>query len=217
VHYRPVADGAEVGGDFYDVVARPGGGWIVAVGDICGSGAAAAVLSGVMRTTVRALARHEERPERLLAGVNDALLAEDSPDALATMACATLGRDGDAFVARLAVGGHPPPLVLRASGEVEVLPVGGPLLGMESLPPGAPADVRLEGGDTLLLYTDGIIDGRPPGGVPFGEARLHAALATAAGRDAAGVLATVDAAMRAYAPGAPGDDTAMLAVRPVGS
>ena len=75
----------------------------------------------------------------------------------------------------------------------------------------------LRPGDTLLLYTDGIIDARPAGGRTFGDARLRDALAEGAGRDADGVLEVVDAAVRAYAPGAARDDKALLAIRPAGA
>jgi PAS domain S-box-containing protein len=213
VHYRPLGDGGEVGGDFYDVFATEDGRWLVAVGDICGKGTAAAVLTGVVRSTVRALALRDPDPSDILGGVNTALLREASPQALATAACGLIERDGDAFAVTVAAGGHPPPLVRRADGAVEAVHAGGPLLGFLPAPTLPPAKLRLEAGDLLLLYTDGIIDARPDGAEPFGEERLADALATAADGDAISVIAAVDAAVRAYAPGPPRDDKALLAVR----
>ena len=216
VLYRPLGDGSEVGGDFYDVVALDDDGWLVVVGDICGKGTAAAVLTGIMRSTVRALALHEDRPEMLLQRVNEALLSEGSANALATMAVATIRRDGDRFAVRCAAGGHPPPLLLRAGGDLEVVEASGPLLGVRLDPPFIAVDETLHRDDVLLLYTDGVIDDRPPGGFPFGEERLHAAVASAPERDAAGIIGAVDEAVRAHAPDAPRDDKALLAVRPTG-
>ena len=213
VRYWPIGDGSEVGGDFYDVVPLDDGSWLVAVGDICGKGTAAAVLTGVMRSTIRALALHEIDPGRLLAGVNEALLRESSAEALASMACARIAREADGVHIRIAVGGHPPPLVLRRGGMVDVVTARGPLLGVEPRPTLELAEERLVSGDLLLLYTDGVIDARRTGSEPFGEARLQAALATGAGRDAQGALDLIDAAVRAYAPGPPRDDKALLAVR----
>jgi sigma-B regulation protein RsbU (phosphoserine phosphatase) len=213
VRYRPLGDGSEVGGDFYDLFAIDDGSWLVAVGDICGKGTGAAVLTGVVRSTVRALALRVSDPSDILAGVNAALLRESSPQALATAACGLVRRDGDGFVATLAAGGHPPPLVRRASGVVEAVDATGPLLGF--LPTAEPprVDVHLAAGDLLLLYTDGIIDARPVGREPFGETRLSEALAAAPGGDASAALEAVDAAVRDYAPGPPRDDKALLALR----
>jgi serine phosphatase RsbU (regulator of sigma subunit) len=123
--------------------------------------------------------------------------------------------DGDGFAVTLSGGGHPPPLVLRADGVVEEVDVPGPMLGVVSDPSLVEASVRLHRGDLLLLYTDGVIDARE-GGKVFGEARLHAALAAGAGQDTEGVLATVDAAVRAFHSGPPRDDKALLGIRVVG-
>ncbi|HEX8207491.1 MAG TPA: GAF domain-containing protein, partial [Solirubrobacteraceae bacterium] len=89
VHYRPLGDGSEVGGDFYDLFGVGDDAWFVAMGDVCGKGAQAAVLSGVMRSTVRALALSAPavEPAEVLEGVNAALLRDESPAALATAAC----------------------------------------------------------------------------------------------------------------------------------
>ena len=213
VRYRPLGDGSEVGGDFYDLFAVDEDCWLVAVGDICGKGTAAAVLTGVVRSTVRALALREHDPSELLAGVNGALLREASPQALASAACGVIRRDGDAFTATLAAAGHPPALVRRAGGTVEAVDGMGPLLGFLPSPALPQGHVRLEPGDLLLLYTDGIIDARRQGGEPFGERRLGDALAAACGDDARSVLEAVDGAVRAFAPGPPRDDKALLAVR----
>jgi serine phosphatase RsbU (regulator of sigma subunit) len=216
VRYRPIRDGAEVGGDFYDLVALDDGAWVAVVGDICGKGTAAAVLAGVMRSTVRALAHRDGDPVALLGGVNRALLREASPQALATMACALVRPAGDGWTVELSAGGHPPALILRAGGGVEETAARGTLLGMRRELDVLTSTERLGPGDTLLLYTDGIIDARPVDGRTFGDARLRDALAAGAGRDADGVLAVIDAAVRAYAPGPPRDDKALLAIRPIG-
>ena len=213
VRYRPIGDGSEVGGDFYDVTALDDTGWLVTVGDICGKGTGAAVLTGVMRSTIRALALHEADVGALLEGVNAALLREDSPQALASMACATVRRTGSGFALRLAAGGHPPPLIRRRDGTVEVVDAGGPMLGWQPELELTQVDAHLDGGDLLLLYTDGIIDARRDRGEPFGERRLHEALGAGAGRDAQGTLDLVDGAVRAHAPGPPRDDKALLAIR----
>ena len=212
VRYRPVGDGAEVGGDFYDLVPLDGDVWLAAVGDVCGKGTAAAVLSGVVRSTIRALAVRATAPREILRGVNEALLREASPAALSTAACATLRFAGRGVAVRISAGGHPPPLVLRAGGTVDTVEIGGPMLGVK---PGAEppeTTLTLEPGDLLLLSTDGVLDARS-GRETFGEDRLGQALAAAAGSDAAATIEAIEAAVRTFAPGPPRDDKALLALR----
>jgi PAS domain S-box-containing protein len=215
VRYRPIGEGTQVGGDFYDLFAVDEGCWLVAVGDVCGKGSEAAVQAGVVRNTIRALAVRESKPTEILTAVNEALLREPQAAALSTAACGTVCLDGAGpVIVRLSGGGHPPPLVLRASGEVEEVDIPGPMLGVAPDPTLVETELRLERGDTLLLYTDGVIDARQHSEV-FGEARLREAFAAGAGLDAAGMLETIDSAVRAFHPGPPRDDKALLAVRVV--
>ena len=214
VRYRPIGGGGQVGGDFYDLFDIADDCWLVAVGDVCGKGTEAAVQAGVVRNTIRALAVRESRPEEILHGVNSALLRERGAPALSTAACGTVGRldDGTGFSVTLSSGGHPPALVLRADGTVEIVETRGPMLGVQPDPALVSSELVLATGDLLLLYTDGVIDARA-GREVFGEERLHAALASAAGADAEAVLDAIDTAVRAFNPGAPRDDKALLAIR----
>ena len=214
VRYRPVGDGSEVGGDFYDLFAIEDGSWMLAIGDVCGKGTEAAVLTGVVRSTIRALALAGAAagPEAALRGVNAALLRESSPNSLATAACGVLRAEGDGFAVRLVAGGHPPPLVLRAGGEVETVEAPGRMLGVGPAPDLEPVTVRVGPSDLLLLYTDGVLDARR-GRETFGEQRLRDALAGGAGHAAATVLREIDEAVRAFAPGRARDDKALLALR----
>ena len=213
VRYRPIGGGDQVGGDFYDVFDVAEGCWLIAVGDVCGKGTAAAVEAGVVRNTIRALAVRDSQPAEILRGVNAALMREPSGRAMSTAACGTVGRDDDGggFTVTLSGGGHPPALVRRRDGSVEAVETPGPMLGVQPDPPLVETTVHLAPGDLLLLYTDGVIDARS-GREVFGEARLEAALASAGG-DAASVLAALDAAVRAFQPGPARDDKALLAVR----
>ena len=214
VRYRPLGDGSEVGGDFYDLFATDPGEWMLAIGDVCGKGTEAAVLTGVVRSTVRALAvaSPSAEPDAVLAGVNSALLREDAPEALATACCALLRPAPGGCDVTLAAGGHPHPLVLRADGTVEEVPATGRMLGVAVRPELRRQALRLEPGDLLLLYTDGVPEARY-GTAAFGEDRLRRALARAAGEPPAAVVASIDEAVRAFAPGPVRDDTALMAVR----
>jgi serine phosphatase RsbU (regulator of sigma subunit) len=214
VRYHSIADGGSVGGDFYDCFAIPPGRWLVAVGDVAGKGTAAAVLTGLARHTLRAIALREERPEEMLRFLNEALLRQASDNAFCTVGCATFERTADGgFDACLAAGGHPYPLLVRAGGHVEDVVVRGTLLGVESSPLMEPARLLLAPGDTLVLYTDGVVDARAGGGERFGEQRLAAAVDAAAGGSAEQVATAVDEAVAVFEPDVQRDDRAIVVLR----
>ena len=217
VRYRPVGDGSEVGGDFYDLVQLGDEAWLLAIGDVCGKGAQSAVLSGIVRSTIRALAlaapEDAVAPAVVLEGVNSALLREGSVAALATAACGLLRpRSADTFAVRLSAAGHPPPLLLRGDGTIEAVEAPGAMLGIGPNAAPATTDVELRPGDLLLLYTDGILDART-GRETFGEQRLRRTLAACAGEPAAAALRRIDTAVREYSPGPVRDDKALMALR----
>jgi PAS domain S-box-containing protein len=216
VRYRPVGDGSQVGGDFYDLFAVGREAWMLAIGDVCGKGTEAAVLTGVVRSTIRALAlavpAGAPGPADVLTGVNAALLLEAGARALATAACAVVRPAPDGFAVTLSAGGHPPALVLRAGGAVEEVEAPGRMLGVAPSPRLTTAELVLGPGDLLLLYTDGILDARS-GRETFGEQRLRDALGAATGGAASTVVRAVDRAVRAFAPGRPRDDKALMALR----
>jgi serine phosphatase RsbU (regulator of sigma subunit)/DNA-binding response OmpR family regulator len=211
--YRAGARAMEVGGDFYDVVAREHD-WLVFVGDVCGRGADAAAMTGLARHTVRAEARHLERPGAILEALHEAITAHRARNArFVTAACVSLRRDGDAFVLRAATAGHPPPLVARADGTVEELSADGPLLGAFDPVVVEEREARLEAGDTLLLYTDGLAEARR-GTDMFGDERLSAILGglAAAGASAREVVRALVDAADAHAE-TMDDDLAVLCLR----
>jgi serine phosphatase RsbU (regulator of sigma subunit) len=214
VRYHSIADGGEVGGDFYDVIDCGGARWLALVGDVCGKGIAAASLSGLARHTLRAIAPHENDPAAMLAFLNDALLAETSARSFVSVGCAVLTpRPEGGLRAILSSAGHPYPLLVPARGPLEEIPVPGTLLGIEPIPDFRRVAVELTPGDTLLLYSDGVLDARDGGNRRFGEERLRRAVAAVAGQPAEAVAEAVDAAMRRHQVGPARDDSAVLALR----
>lgn len=212
--YRPLGDGSEVGGDFYDVVDLGEGGALAAVGDVCGKGAKAAVLSGLVRATIASVAQRGDRPADILALADRAITRHGGERSdYATAVCAVLSPTPDGLTATIGNAGHPPALVVRASGEVETVAGGGAMLGIGQSVPVAEHDVTLAPGDVLLLHTDGVTDGRS-GDERFGEERLHAVLRDATGAGPRELVDAVRAAMKAFEVGPPPDDAAMLAVAP---
>jgi GAF domain-containing protein len=167
VRYLPGTRGAEVGGDFYDAVTLPGGGLGLMIGDVAGHDAVAAATMGQLRSAIRALAGQQGAPARLLDSLQWSwdLLGFDR---IATALLARLDpSSGDLVVAS---AGHPPPL-LAVPGHARFLPVSpAPPLGSVA-GPAAEWHGSLGRGETLLFFTDGLIEGRHVG-VADGMARL---------------------------------------------
>jgi serine phosphatase RsbU (regulator of sigma subunit) len=213
VRYASIADGGEVGGDFYDFFDTGPERWLAVVGDVCGKGTQAAVLTGLARHTLRAIAMREPEPEGVLGFLNDTLRRHAGGAAYCTVVMAAIEPAATGLRARIVSAGHPPPLLLRAAGALETPAATGTLLGVETDLELEPQIVSLAPGDALVLYTDGVTDARGEDGEDFGEERLRDAVATAAGATADGIAAAVDAAVRAHERGAARDDRAILVLR----
>ncbi len=161
--YRAGMQGQEVGGDFYDVFQASPGRWMAVIGDVCGKGPEAASLTALARYTLRAGGRQATSPSDALRALNGAILEQRSDRRFMTAVLVQLDVTGPGHAVALSNGGHPPPLLVRARGEVEeVATDGGMLLGI--YPDPVLVDQRLEllPGDALVLFTDGLTERRDP-------------------------------------------------------
>jgi PAS domain S-box-containing protein len=213
--YRPAGEGIEVGGDFYDAFDIGDGEWTVALGDVVGKGPDAAALMGMVRHTIRAAAIRERAPSRVLATVNAAVGRQTSEEQFCTAVAARLRPQGDRVIAWICVAGHPPPVVLRGDGSLDWIRGGGALLGVFDDAQLAEGELRLGPGDTLILYTDGVIEERGAQGA-FGEEGLAAVLRGAVGAPASEIVDRIEHAVLAHGSGEPRDDIAILAARATG-
>ncbi|MEV5974174.1 SpoIIE family protein phosphatase [Streptomyces sp. NPDC051921] len=154
--YLPASD-HDVGGDWFDVVALPGGRTGLVIGDVMGHGIHAAAVMGQLRTAVRTLARHDIAPARMLRSL-DAVVADLGEDEMAT--CVYAVHDPATAVWTIARAGHPPPAVVTPDGAITFLdgPPGTPLgTGAHEF---GTEEVTLPTGGLLVLYTDGLIESR---------------------------------------------------------
>ena len=202
--------GTLVGGDFYDVFPLPDDRWGVMMGDVVGHGARAATHATLARYTVRTLGILEPHPARVLAALNDTVLARGEPERFLSCVYLALSETNGGMAATLARGGHPAPLVRRSSGAVEVVLPDGGLLGCVPDAGVVSCDLLLAPGDMLLLYTDGALESRR-GNDQFGEERLRDVLAAADG-DVAALVDAVVAAVTTHCGGDLADDVAVLAL-----
>jgi PAS domain S-box-containing protein len=215
--YRAGSEASVVGGDFYDVFALGPGRWGIAIGDVRGKGPDAASLTALVRYAIRTAAVRETSPGNVLAVVNEALLRDTPEDDFCTAIYASLLVDGSAPTLRLAVGGHPLPLLATGhDDDRRVAPAGraGTLLGAVANPELHNQDIRLLADDVLLFYTDGVVDTRTPGG-RLGEDGLGALLTRCVGLDAGVVARNIAAALAGTEEpdDPPRDDVALLALR----
>jgi sigma-B regulation protein RsbU (phosphoserine phosphatase) len=206
--YHAMGDGFEVGGDFYDVFQLNDDQWALTLGDVCGKGSEAAAITALTRYTIRAAAMRQDDPRDVLETVHEAIRREES-----TRFCTAVYADlvpGSGRV-RLALGGHPNPLVVRAGGGVEPVGSHGHLLGSFPTWSGTTETFHLDPGDVLLLFSDGVTEARR-GDELFGDDRLATTLVEARGNEAADVIRHIEQAVLGFA-GALGDDVAILAIR----
>jgi serine phosphatase RsbU (regulator of sigma subunit)/anti-sigma regulatory factor (Ser/Thr protein kinase) len=213
VRYRPISRRNEVGGDFYDVFRIAPGRWGVVIGDVSGKGVPAASLTALARYTVRAAAKREASPADVLRFLNETMLeASAGAERFATVAYLDVRLSGDGASARLAVGGHPLPVLRRASGEV--LPVGTPGMAIGLLPMADVDDtaLRLARGDTLVLYTDGVAEARSPEGEFAGDLVEHV-LRIGGAPDVETVADRIERATLDFQAGDPRDDLAVVVLR----
>jgi sigma-B regulation protein RsbU (phosphoserine phosphatase) len=210
-HYEAARDGSDVGGDFYDVFESARKDWSIVIGDVCGKGPEAAALAALVRYTTRAAAIQTRRPRLVLNLVNEVVLRQ-SEEQFCTAAYGRIRPEGDGARVTISCAGHPQPLILRAGGEVESVPCRGRVLG--PFPDLASVDriLRLDPGDALLLYTDGVTDARNADGF-FGDERLRDTLVSSTGLSADDIVKSLDRALNEFHGGKPRDDIAFVVLR----
>lgn len=182
-YFRPISS-RQVGGDFYDLFSLGDNRWAFFIGDVLGHGVDAAVVTSLIRYTLRSAALHYDNPTSGLYELNAVLLREVEPRRFCTVHFGTLqpAADGDGFDVTIATGGHPPALLADpASGRVQsIRPGEGMLVGAL---PNAVFDVcsvTVRRGQALVFFTDGLIEARL-GDAPFDESALSAFVAERAG------------------------------------
>jgi serine phosphatase RsbU (regulator of sigma subunit)/anti-sigma regulatory factor (Ser/Thr protein kinase) len=205
-HYSPGNPEADVGGDWYDALLLPGGSVAVVAGDVVGRGVHAAAIMGQLRNAFRAFLLEGYTPADALSRLNG--LVTTLGDAyFCTVACALI--DPARGFARVACAGHTPPIVVTAEGVVRFQELV-PSIAIGAIDDAVYSDtaVMLHPGDTLMLYTDGLVERRGRS-LDVGLERLSEAAGAAGGDPAILVEHVVARMMRS---GVGEDDVAAIAI-----
>ncbi len=203
----------DVGGDFYDVFPLGEGRWAATIGDVSGKGVQAASLTSLARYALRGAAIQTEDPAAVMASLNETVAFDQhqtSEPRYCTAAVAFVQPDPDGATVALSNGGHPPVVVCRKDGTFERLTDSGPLVGWLRGAVYPTTRIRLDRGDALLFYTDGITDSRRYGH-QFGQGRLDVALTGRPRNNARALIEYVRGQIDRFDPPAD-DDVAALAV-----
>ncbi len=206
--YLPGAEGTEVGGDWYDVIARPDGSTVLGIGDVMGRGITAAALMGQVSTAARAYALAGLGPAELLGRLH-AIVADRGEGQIVTCCYAVLCPAARQLV--IASAGHPSPLVAQVDGQTDYL----------DLPTDVPLGARLDGedgdvgetslelveGSVLALFTDGLIESRHHS-LDVGLDKVRAAISPSGGP-----LAQLSERMLRVREATSHDDVALLLLR----
>ena len=160
----------EVAGDFYDFFSLPDGRWGMVLADVSGKGAPAALYMAMARSLIRSEAGRYSNPSAVLTEVNRKLLVECSNEMFVTVFYAIVDPVRRSLI--YASAGHDPPFLRRASGRVERLALGGLIMGVFEEVTFSDETWKLESGDTLVAYTDGLTDTVNHQDEAYGHTRL---------------------------------------------
>jgi serine phosphatase RsbU (regulator of sigma subunit)/pSer/pThr/pTyr-binding forkhead associated (FHA) protein len=200
----------EIGGDYYDFIERPDGKMLIALGDVSGKGAAAALLMSSLHAAIHGqVAAKSSLPETVNA-VN-AYLAENTPtNRFVTLFLAELDPAmGDLTFIN---AGHNPPLVVHPGGKAEQLASGGFPLGILSTAVYEVGQARLEPGSVLVIYSDGVSEATDPAGEEFGVERLAEVVKANLRKSAAGLRDRVESALSDFSQSSPAADDITLVI-----
>ena len=214
--YAEMLTAKEVGGDFYDFYLIDQDRLAIAVGDVSGKGIPAAIYMAVSRTLLKAIAYQIVNPGEVLRKLNAMLIAESDTPTFVTVFYGVLNiHTGELQYSN---GGHNLPYHVRSSGNIEQLPLSeGMLLGKFPHIDFETRKLRLDKGDTLFVYTDGVSEAMDPDMNMYEEARLESYLRLTGGSALADLVKGSIADLKKHTRDAPqSDDITVLSLRYIG-
>jgi len=201
-----------VGGDYFDFLEFADGKIAMLVGDVAGKGMPASLMMSSLQARVQVLFEESGDLARKIARLNKAVCANCPDNRFITFFMAVADPATGELVYTNA--GHNPPLLIRTSGGVEKLAGGGLILGILPQAVYQETSVRMEPGDILVLYSDGVTEAADPQDEEFGEERLAVLAASLRDRPAAEIVEAIENAVNDFTQGAaPADDITVVVAR----
>lgn len=200
----------EIGGDYYDFISLPGKKMLVALGDVSGKGTAAALLMSSLHAAIHAQVAAKTSLHELVKSVNLYLAENTPPNRFVTLFIAEL--DPASGVLSYINAGHNPPLIGRADGNIQQLDSGGFPLGILPQAEYEVGQLRLDSGDTLVIYSDGVSEANNLKEEEFGVERLSQVISKNITASAAGMRDKVESALSAFTQNAPANDDITLVI-----
>jgi sigma-B regulation protein RsbU (phosphoserine phosphatase) len=208
VRYRPAN---QLGGDVYDIYRLENNRLGILVADVSGHGVNSAMLSGMVKALAAPLTIAVLEPGELLAGL-DVATEQYFPEGYFCTGFYLIA-DEETGLIRYAGVGHPPGIIVGPNGP-RTLPSNPGMLGIGMVDGTAGDTDRLEPGESLVIYTDGLTDAMDPSDALFGEERLKTVLQSHYGADPSEILNQVDEALNQHtAPGRPADDINIIVLQ----
>jgi len=203
----------EAGGDYFDCVSVGPEREIIVLADVAGKGMGAALLMAGVHATFHACVGADVAPRELVSRLNEGVSRSAPNDRFVTLFLIDLDRAGHRLT-YVNAGHAPPPILVRASGEMVNLVAEGPPLGIVPGFEYPASDLELQPGDFVFVCSDGLTDTEDPEQEQFGDKRLHDLLAGLAGRPVAEVRRAIDEQLQAFSRGAAqSDDLTLIAVQ----
>ncbi len=199
-----------ISGDYYDVLQASDGRLIFTIADISGKGISAAMLMSNLHAASRALVGAGATSDEIACQLNRHLYEVTSGERFATFFYAQWRREARSL--GWVNAGHNAPILLTSSG-ARRLRASGPPLGLFAEPKYSPEEIRLERGDVLILFSDGVTEANNARGDEFGEARLENAVTASRGKPLEEILRHVQEMLRHWAGEELEDDMTLLLVR----
>ena len=199
-----------VGGDYYDFFELANNRVALALGDVSGKGMPASLLMMMLKAHVQVLAEDASDLAALMVRLNKATCANCPSNRFITFFFCVL--DSSTGEVKFANAGHNPPILVRASGEAEMLEGGGPVLGILPSADYTEERARLNPGDVLVLYSDGVTEANNPDFEEYSEERLVACLKQCHTQPAAAIVEAVIKSVTEFAAGAPQADDITVSV-----
>ena len=200
----------EIGGDYYDFIEREDGRLVIALGDVSGKGTAAALLMSSLHAAIHAQSASHDSLVATISAVNRYLADNIPANRFVTLFYAELDPESGAL--SFLNAGHNPPLIVHSAGTVEQLASGGLPLGIKRDAEYREGRTRLQRGDVLVIYSDGVTEAVSPSGEEFGATRLYEVVSRNINASAAGIRDRIESSLTKFAQGTSASDDITLVI-----